>query len=847
MFEDDIPTNVLLVDDQPQNLIALEAILEPLGQTLVKATSGAEALKQVLRNEFACILMDVQMPEMDGFETAELIKARDKSRNIPIIFVTAISKEEEYVFRGYNVGAVDYIFKPINADILRSKVLVFIDLYRKNERIRRQAELLRQRRERDLAELRRASEQRYRTLAESMPQIVWTADAQGALTYCNDRWFACAGGIEAGATTEWGSVLHPEDLPRFTRQWGEAVRRQENWEAEFRFGSPATGFRWHLVRALPVRNDDGEVASWIGTSTDIDDRRRAEQSLRLLAEASTVLASSMDYATTLTDVGRLVVPQVADGFLVQLQDEEGKLLPATVVYRDEDRAQSVREFLERTPAAKLAGFGAGKVVVSGEPDIDLRSTRSSDIEPRADGGAGGKLDGDPKRLFSRVAGAYVCAPIISRRKMLGALTFTADDASQRFDDATLVLAQDLARRAAAAIDNAQLFDIVQRDRQHLEEANRAKDEFLATLSHELRTPLNAILGWTQLLRGEALDDDTYARGLETIERNTKSQAQLIADLLDVSRIITGKLHLEMRPVELAPIVEAAIDAVRPQIAAKHLHLETRIHAAPFEIEGDPDRIQQVVWNLLSNAIKFTPAEGTIVVSLEREGRAARIVVRDSGKGIDPSFLPYVFDRFRQADSTSTRVHGGLGLGLAIVKHLVQLHRGQVSADSLGEGKGAEFRVELPVREGVRAVRTPAAAPSETTLRPSSTELNGVHVLVVEDEPDGREMITAVLERRGAHVTAVTTVAEALASLEQSFPDVLLSDIGLPGEDGYALIRRVRSLPTDKARALPAVALTAYASTQDRERVASAGFQAHVSKPVEPAELTAIVARFCGRA
>jgi signal transduction histidine kinase len=351
-----------------------------------------------------------------------------------------------------------------------------------------------------------------------------------------------------------------------------------------------------------------------------------------------------------------------------------------------------------------------------------------------------------------------------------------------------------------------------------ERANRAKDEFLATLSHELRTPLNAILGWAHLLRSSRLDEAAMTHGLEVIERSTRAQARLIDDLLDESRILTGKLRLERRPVDLAPVVEAAVDAVRPALEAKGVTLAVALDRHAGVVQGDATRLQQVVWNLLSNAAKFTAPGGRVEVRLVRAGPHAEVAVSDDGAGIAAELLPLVFEPCRQGDSSPTRVHGGLGLGLTIARHLVELHGGTVSAASPGAGQGATFRVRLPVAALSGDARDPGAPPA-------AVDVAGLSVLVVDDDADARETIAVVLGQRGARVETAGSVQEALAAIDRARPDVLLSDIGMPGEDGYALIRRVRALPPERGGCVPAAALTAYAGAADRARVLAAGFQA----------------------
>lgn len=386
-----------------------------------------------------------------------------------------------------------------------------------------------------------------------------------------------------------------------------------------------------------------------------------------------------------------------------------------------------------------------------------------------------------------------------------------------------------------------------------EDANRMKDEFLATLSHELRTPLTSILGWARMLTAKQLDEANTARALETIERNAKAQSQLIEDILDVSRVITGKLRLEVQPVDLTEVIESSIDAVLPAAEAKGIRIQRVLDSGASMVAGDPRRLQQVIWNLLSNAIKFTPRDGRVQVKLERISSHVEIVVADNGQGISPDVLPFVFERFRQADSTTTRAHGGLGLGLAIVRHLVEMHGGTVEVESLGEGHGSTFTVKLPL-VAMRSLDVRRASDAERVHPTASNgspfncppELDGLRLLVVDDEEDTRTLLKTVLEKCGASVITVTSAHEALAALKELRPDVLISDLGMPEVDGYDLIKKVRALAEEEGGQTPSAALTAYARLEDRMKVLRSGFQIHIPKPVEPAELVAVVANLAGR-
>ena len=413
---------------------------------------------------------------------------------------------------------------------------------------------------------------------------------------------------------------------------------------------------------------------------------------------------------------------------------------------------------------------------------------------------------------------------------------------------------DIHEQRAMLERNAHLLDSERAARTEAERIGRMKDEFLATLSHELRTPLNAILGWTQVLRGDPANSEDVEAGLATIERNSRAQNAIIEDLLDMSRIVSGKVRLEVQPLDLDQVIKAAVESMRPAADAKDIRLQALIDPEARMISGDPNRLQQVFWNLLSNAIKFTPKGGRVQVILERINSHLEVSVVDSGEGIAPEFLPYVFDRFRQQDASTTRRHGGLGLGLAIVKQLVELHGGGIHVDSAGPGRGTTFRVMLPLW----VVRSEAEPVSEAREHPHATRdvalpipadrlnLAGAQVLVVDDEADARALIKRLLEDRGAQVRTAGSAAQAMELLAIQLPDVLVSDIGMPGEDGFALIRQVRALATDQGGKVPALALTAYARSEDRLRVLLEGFQAHLAKPVEAAELLALVASLAGR-
>ncbi|HEU4533638.1 MAG TPA: response regulator [Polyangiaceae bacterium] len=481
-------------------------------------------------------------------------------------------------------------------------------------------------------------------------------------------------------------------------------------------------------------------------------------------------------------------------------------------------------------------------VAVNERELQLFEGRSA-FEARHPDSAPGRAEG---------AEALAALPLIVAGRALGCVGLSYDR-PVRFDDDERRDLVAFGRVCAQALERAQLFELAQAERLRAEEANRAKDEFLAVISHELRTPLNAVLGWTRLLRAGGLSAARAAQALEIVERNAGAQAQLIEDLLDVSRITAGKLRLRLRPVDLGEVVEAALDVVRPAAEAKGVRLQAALDGPPGRLIGDPDRLQQIAWNLLSNAVKFTPAGGRVWARVRADGPSVELEVGDTGRGIAPDFLSHAFERFRQADGGPARSHGGLGLGLSIVKSLVELHGGTVEARSEGEGRGAVFVARLPAApppDGPPAgpPGRPAAPPGAAAAPgfPGPPRLEGARVLVVDDEPDGRDFVATALAQCGAEVAAAADAAEALARVAAARFDAIVSDIGLPGEDGYALLRRVRALPDEAGGRTPAVALTAFARGEDRARALAAGFDVHLAKPVEPAELVLALARLVGR-
>jgi PAS domain S-box-containing protein len=653
------------------------------------------------------------------------------------------------------------------------------------------------------------------------------------------------GRVWAGGAAEWiEDVTLDDNFPR------AHVAAREGIRAGFAFpvsaGGDVLGVMEFFSREARAPDEElraamSSVGSLLG---QLIERKRAEESLhraegsqRFLANASELLASSLDYETTLASVARLAVPYLADWCLIDLRDGD-EITRVAVAHADAAKVEAVWEAVRRTPVDARPSEGVAKVIRTGRAELLTELT-----EPIL---AAAFPDPEKLRLVRGLGlRSAMLVPMVAHERTLGAISFASAESGRRYTRADLALAEDLARRAALAVDNARLY-------REAQEVNRLKDEFLATLSHELRTPLTAILGWAGLLRSVKLDDETAASALETIERNARSQKQLIDDLLDASRIITGKLRLEAKPTRLAPVVAAAVESMRPAAASKGVDLSVALDGGALVVAGDAERLQQIVWNLLSNAVKFTPPEGRIEVALAREGDGALISVSDTGVGIAPEFLPLVFERFRQADASTTRAFGGLGLGLSIVRHLVDLHGGRVTTESEGVGRGATFRVRLPLVADDRSEATVAdsvASSSASAQGDAKQKLSGKRVLVVDDDADTLVMLRKTLERYGAGVETCDSVAAALRTLDGSPAfDVLVSDIGMPVEDGYTLMRRIVERARERGSArLPALALTAYARREDHDAALAAGFDAHIAKPVAPAELVEAVAKLASSA
>lgn len=696
--------------------------------------------------------------------------------------------------------------------------------------------------EENLMDVQRETERQrrlYEAILSNTPDLayVWGLDHrfiyvnEGLLKMWGKTWNEAIGKncLELGYEP-WHAAMHDREIDEVA-----ATKKPVRGEVPF---TGTFGRRIYDYILVPVFNADGEVEAVAGTTRDVTDLKKIqEQSQFVIAldEAVRSLETPEEITKTLA---RLLGEYIGADRCAYAEVEE-----------DEDHFHVPGDYTRGSVASivgdyAMSDFGAEVLRLMRENKPYVVHDVDDDRQVAPDDLAAYRQTGIK---------SVICVPLHKNGRFAACMA-VHQTAPRRWTMNEVDLVQFVANRFWEAIERARVLKSLneslnreQEARQNAETANRVKDEFLATVSHELRTPLNAILGWSSLLRAGRLKADDAQRAIETVERSARSQSQLIDDLLDISRIITGKLRLEISSVELTDVIDAAIDSVRPAAEARNIRLQTILDSKTGKVSGDANRLQQVVWNLISNAVKFTPSGGRVQIRLVRINSHVEIIVSDTGKGIEPEFLPYVFDRFRQADQTTTRQHGGLGLGLSIVRQLVEMHGGTVHAESEGEGKGATFFIKLP-----RMIAAyPATGNTGELVKPEKAaefgefenklKLNGLHILIVDDEPDSHELLRVVLEQAGASVQSASNAPDALKKLEQNRFDFLISDIGMPGEDGYALIKKVRRLVSNKNKRIPAVALTAYARVEDRVRALEAGFQTHIAKPVEPIEIIAVIA------
>ena len=689
--------------------------------------------------------------------------------------------------------------------------------------------------------LLRESEQKFSALAEGMSQLVWMAEADGSIFWYNQNWYEYTGTTPADMEGwGWQAVHDPGLLPQVIERWQASIETGERFEMEFPLKGADGKFRWFLTRVNPLRDGEGRIIRWFGTNTDIDEQRRIARRNQFVIDIDEIVRPLETPEEITQTLARLLGEYLgADrcAYAVVEEDENHFYIPGDYT-RGETQSIVGHYSMSDFGAEVLRLMRANQPYIVDDVDTDSQVTENDLVAYRL-------ID----------VQSVICVPLHKNNRFSACMAVHQKTLRRWLAD-EIELVAFVANRFWESIERARIIKSLhesltreQESRRQAEEANRLKDEFLATLSHELRTPLNAILGWSQILQSRNLSESDAKKALSTIERNARSQNQLIGDILDVSRIITGKLRLDVRSVDLSEIISAVVDAARPAAEAKNIRLQILLDPQAGPISGDPERLQQVIWNLLANAVKFTPKGGRVQIRLERVNSHVEIVVSDTGKGIKPEFLPHVFDRFRQSDGSMTRRHGGLGLGLAIVRQIVELHGGTASVDSAGEGQGATFTVKLPLLPIRREPESdvPRVHPAaEINPVDCTAELDDLRVLLVDDEADSRDLLNLILNSCGASVTTASSASEALKIISGEKFDVIISDIGMPEEDGFSLIKKIRELTDAEGGNVPAIALTAYARSEDRVQALRSGFQMHIAKPVEPSELVAAAANLAGR-
>jgi PAS domain S-box-containing protein len=656
----------------------------------------------------------------------------------------------------------------------------------------------------------RDSEQRFRLMAETIPSIVWTASPDGTITYANERWYAYTGLTPEQNTRQWSDiVLHPNDRQRCLEAWTIAQQRGTEYGIEVRNRRHDGAYRWFVTRAVPLRDPFGSIVQWFGTTTDVDDRRRAEQTSRFLGEASASLVELTDHESTLQRVANLAVPAFADWCAVDMVEADGSIRRLEAIHPESSTLRAAATLLRRAEPSDV--HGVMKVLRTGEADWVPLLSQFLGPEATQDQ----KLLHGMRRLDVK---SYMCVPLRSRARTLGAMTFVNADSGRVFDGTDLAAAMDLAHRTVIALENANLVGT-------LRENDRRKDEFLAMLAHELRNPLAPIRNAVNIFRGQAASVRDLQWATDVIDRQSHQLTRLVDDLLDVARISRGKITLRKEVVDLATIVNHAVEASRPLIEKWGHELTVMIPPATMRLEADPTRLTQVILNLLSNAAKYTDERGRIWLTAEEQDEHLLIRVKDNGIGIPADMLPEIFDMFAQVDRSRERSEGGLGIGLKLVQRLVEMHGGIVEARSEGPGKGSEFVVRLPV---ALAAKGQVESSSDNGEPVSAAVLR--RILIVDDNRDAADSLGMLLQMMGNEVRTAHDGLDAVAAAAAFQPDVVLLDIGLPKLNGYEVACRIREQPGGAGMLL--IALTGWGQDEDRRRSKAAGFDHHMTKPIE---------------
>jgi PAS domain S-box-containing protein len=762
------PVNILMVDDQPAKLLGYEAILEPLGETLLTASDGRQALEQLLKHDVAVILMDVCMPEQDGFELVELIRQHHRFRDTAVIFVSAIQITENEVVKGYASGGVDYVSVPVVPEILRAKVSVFVDLYRKTRALERLNSNLEAVVAERTAELRE-SEERFRIVADTIPSLVWTADASGNMTYANERCQEYLGEVEVGLGHQLLEAIHSDERKRCSQAWKTAIRTGAPFEIEHRTRRHDGQFLWYLSRALPLKDAEGRPVAWFGVSTEIEDQKRAERLIKESEQLYKAVGDSIDYG-------------------IWVADHEG---------RNSYASDSFLNLLGITQEECTQGLWADRHLPEEyAPTLEAWNECVRKGEPWS-----------REHWFRGQDGEY--HPVLSRgvpiRDHEGKVT------------AWVGINLDISQMKAAE--------------EGLREADRRKDEFLATLAHELRNPLAPICSSVELLSMHENADPLVRQSLDMMNRQLGQMVRLINDLMDVSRITRNKIELQRERVPLADIMKLAVELSQPALEAGQHTLKVTIPDHSKVVNVDAARLAQVISNLLTNAAKYTPVNGAIALDARIAEREIVLQVQDNGIGLHPEDLPHLFDAFYQVDRSISRAQGGLGIGLTLVKKIVEMHDGSVEALSDGPGQGTTIIVRIP--NGMARPKTSKRAPLS-----ASTRAQGHRILVVDDNRDAAETLSLLLRHSGHEVRTSHDGGQALHDGEEFQPHVILMDLGMPGINGYQAAESIRSQPWGQGVVL--VAVTGWGQPEDFAKTTAAGFDHHLVKPVDFAAVRSLL-------